>query len=354
MLLSVTAQAQLAVGLYEGLLGNSGAAISDPTAASFYNPSLLNKKVDNSYSLAGNTLGSFSSKSENKETTSFALNPSYLSSIIVGRALVHEFFLANVSPSKIKTVVTSDSAIELKRSEANIDQTQFLFGYSMAFIDIPFALSYFGQFNQISSVGFNENVSKLSNARSTASTKSDLKSLGVGISISGYTSFENYSFGYHFRSRQISVYQDNEASVTTFLHGGGSPIDYSKTTTEMTGERGQELGSSFIIGHGFKFGDHEFLTDSQFQESAEMNYTFSLNQTFGYRMNSHAGHQILCGVSHKIGDDVKYFGQSAYYSVGYSWLTRANRSVVGAYVYSSQLQQDNFAAGLTFGSEFTY
>ncbi|MBC7420848.1 MAG: hypothetical protein H7328_08970 [Bdellovibrio sp.] len=335
-------------------MGNSGAALADPTAASYYNPSLLNKKIDNSYSLAGNTLGSFSSKSENKETTSFALNPSYLSSIIVGTSLVHEFFLANISPSKVKTVVTSTTASAKNRTEISRDQTQFLFGYSMAFRKVPFALSYFGQFNQISSVGFNEFTSLTSNARSTASTKSDLKSLGVGISISGHTTYENYSLGYQIRSRQLSVYKKSEGLVTTFLHGGTTSTDYSKTETENLNEQVEELGSSFIVGHGFKLGDHEFITDSQFQESSDLNYTYNLTQTFGYRMNSDGGHQILCGISHKIGNEIKYFGQSAYYSVGYSWLTRANRSVLGAYVYSSKLQQDNFAAGLTFGSEFMF
>ncbi len=335
-------------------MGNSGAALSDSTAASYYNPSLLNKKKDSSYSLAGNTLGSFSSKSENKETTSFALNPSYLGSVIDGTFLVHEFFLANISPSKVKTILTTQTSSQLSRSEISTDQTQFLFGYSMAFRSIPFALSYFGQFNQISSVGFNETTSLISNARSTAATKSDLKSLGVGISVSGHTSFKGYSLGYQVRSRQVSVYKRSEALLTTFLHGGANATDYTKTTTDTSSEQAQELGSSFIVGHGFKFEDHEFITDSQFQEGTDLNYTYNLSQTFGYRMNSASGHQFLCGFSHKLGNDIKYFGQSAYYSVGYSWLTRANRSVIGAYVFSSKLQQDNFAAGLTFGSEFAY
>jgi hypothetical protein len=113
-------------------------------------------------------------------------------------------------------------------------------------------------------------------------------------------------------------------------------------------------GNSFILGHGFKNGDHEFLTDSILYEDFDLTYRFKLVQTFGYRMTSESGHQFMCGVNHLINPEVKYFGQSAYYSAGYSWLTRSLRSAIGVYYYSSRLGQEISALGLTFGSEFSY
>ncbi len=342
------------MGLYEGLMGNSGAALSDPTAASFYNPSLLNRKIKDSYSLSGSTLGTFSYKSENANATSFSLNPGYLSNIIVGDALVHEIFIANTSPSKIKISAQLDSSDSLLRFEQSRDLNQFVFGYSMAFRKIPFALSYFGQYSQIEANGFSEFTSLTSNLRSTTSSKLDYKSLGFGISVSGYMTSDGYTLGYNLRSRQIILFKKDVTTNANFVHGGASASDYQRIDTEYLNQNKAPNGSSFVIGHGFQTGDHEFTTDSQFQESNDLGYKFSMNQSFGYRLNSSSGNQLLCGLSHQLGPDVRYFGESTYYSVGYSWLKNSLRSVLGGYIYSSRLGQNVFAAGLTFGSEFNY
>ncbi len=335
-------------------MGNSGAALTDSTAPSFYNPSLLNRKKKDSYSLSGNTLGTLSSKSDSAEASSFTLNPGYLSTIIVGNNLVHEFFIANTSPTKVKVVAKFNIPDAITKYEQTMDQTQFLFGYSMAFKSIPFALSYFGQFTQTEITGFGEYTSLVSNVRSTTYTKGDFKSLGTGISISGYASSDGYTLGYHLRTRQIILYKKDETTNSSFVHLGNTPTDYSRYESTYQNQTAVINGSSFIIGHGFRNGDHEFTTDSQFQESSDLNYKFTMIQTFGYKMNSDFGHQVLAGVSHQLGPEVKYFGQSTYYSVGYSWLKNSLRSVLGSYVYTSRIGQDVFAAGLTFGSEFSY
>ncbi len=354
MIVSVEAKAQIAQGLYEGLMGNSGAALSDPTAPSYYNPSLLNRKVKDSYSLSGNTIGTLTSRSDSAEINSFALNPGYLSTILVGDRLVHEIFIANTSPSKFKIVAKLDGPDSVAKFEQTIDQTQFLFGYSMAFKSIPFALSYFGQFTQKEISGFGEYTSLSSNLRSTTSVKGDFKALGLGVSVSGYATTGGYTFGYNLKTRQLIVYKKDETTNSSFVHGGTSPTDYGRYDSTYQNQTVVTNGSSFIIGHGFQNGDHEFTTDSEFKETSDLNYKFVMTQTFGYKLNSASGHQLLAGLNHQIGPDVKYLGQSTYYSVGYSWLKNSLRSVLGGYVYTSKIGQDVFAAGLTFGSEFTY
>lgn len=356
VLFSFQAQAQAPLGLYEGLMGNSGVALSDPTAASAYNPSLLSRKKKDSYSISGNSFGTFSSKSENSKISSLNLDPSYISTILVGSSLVHEFFIANVSPgSKLNSIVEFGDANAAGKSEFNLNSTRVLFGYSMAFRRIPFALSYFGQYNQTEANGFSELTSLISNFRSTSVTKGDLKYLGLGISVSGHndTSF-GYTLGYQIRTRQLIVYKKDQMTTTSYIHGGTSATDYYQQVSSFENQSSVVNGASFAIGHGFVSGDHEFITDSQFDEKSDLNYSFNMTQTFGYRLNSRAGNQFLVGFAHQLGPEVKYVGQSAYYSVGMSWLKNSLRSTFGAYALSSRIDQDVFAAGLTFGSEFNY
>lgn len=352
---SFQAQAQIALGLYEGLMGNSGAALSDPTAASYYNPSLLSKKKKDSYSLSGNTFGTYNSKSENTKTTSLSLNPGYISTILVGTSLVHEFFIANNTIAKANVSIDFSDPTLQAQSNLNIDSTRFLFGYSMAFRSIPFALSYFGQYNQTEINGFSQFTSLISNMRSTQIIKGDLKYLGLGVSASGHVSTNfGYTLGYQMRSRQLLVYKKDVTKNSSFIHGGASATDYTQIDNEYENQSSILNGSTFAIGHGFVNGDHEFVTDSQFTENTNLNYSFTMTQTFGYRMNTKGGYQVLAGFAHALGPEVKYLGQSAYYSVGMSWLKNSLRSVFGAYALSSRIDQDVFAAGLTFGSEFNY
>lgn len=355
LLFSVKSQAQLAIGLYEGLLGNSGAALSDSTAPSMYNPSLMNKKKDNSYGLSGNTLGSLTSKDENYEITSFALNPGYLSTIIVGTALVHEIFISSNSPSKLKIKGESVSSNMQINYEQNQNLTQFLFGYSMAFRSVPFALSYFGEFNQREGNSFKEVLETNDEYKITSFSRLDFKSLGTGVAFSGYGTFSSYTFGFNLKSRQWIFFKKDEEIQTQYTYYKvGSSSNYVKSETKNTDQNTVSMGSSMRFGHGFQFGAHEFTTDSYFNESSELNFKYQFSQSFGYKLSSASGHQFLCGLSHDLNPDVTYFGQSTYYSAGYSWKTNGLRSVLGGYVYSSKLKQDLFAVGLTFGSEFTY
>lgn len=348
------ANSQFAIGLYEGLMGNSGAALSDPTAPSYYNPSLLNRKKKDSYSLSGNTLGTYSAKSERAKTTSFNLNPGYVSTILVGTGLVHEIFVANTSPSQFDVQLDLSNPTLAAKTEMTVTQSQFLFGYSMAFRSIPFALTYYGQYTQKVITGFDQFTSLISNMRSTQTSRSEFKSIGTGIGVSGYAKSRGYTLGYQLRTRQLILYKEDKSYYSKFIHGGSSATDYTQSDSVYENQNPVINGSSFVIGHGFSSGDHEFITDSQLQETSSLDYSFKMTQTFGYRMNSKGETQLLVGFAHELGPEVKYFGQSAYYSAGLSWLKNNLRSVFGAYALSSRIGQDVFAAGLTFGSEFNY
>ncbi len=335
-------------------MGNSGAAISDPTAASYYNPSLLGRKTKDAYSIGGNTLGSFINKIDQSEVSSFSLNPAYLSSILIGSALNHEFFAVNLTPNQLKLKSTVQTSASKNVLESDISLSHYLLGYSMAFKSIPFALSYFAEYSQNSLVGFSEFTSLTTGEKSTSYIKNELKSFSVGISASGHISFDTYTFGFNFRSRQWRLFKRNSGSVKTYSYGNPTPSDYIISETDTGAADASLLGSFIILGHGFKVGDHEFLFDSQFQEKSELNYSYKMFQSFGYRMNSVAGHQFLCGLNQELGPEIKYLGQSTYYSVGYSWQTRGLRSAFGLYYYNSELKETTRTAGLTFGSEFTY
>lgn len=348
------AQQAAALGLYEGMMGNSGAAFFDSSAPSYYNPSLLSRKKQNSYSLAANSFGTFSSKSEGQQQSSLSLTPNYLGSVLVGDALVHEIFFSTLMPSKINAISIQESATERLVSEAQIDSSAITFGYSMAFRKIPFALSYFGNFLQMKTSGFNDYTSLTSTKSSTTQIKSELTSLEVGISASTHINFDQYTFGANLRTRKVKLYKSTKGSGTVYLYDQTAPTNYTKTEFSYTPNDVIGNGYTAQIGHSFKVGDHEFLTDSILSESPDLDNSFSLVQTFGYRMTSKLGHQFLCGVNHLIDPKIKYFGQSAYYSAGYSWLTRAMRSAIGIYYYSSRLDQEISAMGLSFGSEFNY
>ncbi len=339
---------QLPVGLYEGLMGNSGLAIKDSTAASAYNPSLLRDRTDNSFSIGGNAFGSLSSRTSGSEFSSLSLTPTYISNVMNGSALVHEFFYSSrLSGPMDLEVKTDDSTTRLT---SNVMSSRF--GYSMAFKSIPFALQYLARFSQTKNVGFMEGYVPLTNTTLSAHLEDESRYLGVSLGVSGHARFGGYSLGANLISRGLDLYKKSEGRSKIYQSTGGV-----LTTSESADSHAgiAETGYQFAIGHGFQVGDHQFLTDSVFSETPDLNHTYDFYQTFGYKMNSKAGHQFLTGLSHRIHPDIKYFGQAMYSSVGYSWLTRALRSTFGLYYSNTNLAgQTTTTYGLTFGSEFQY
>ncbi len=354
LLIGRSLQAQTPIGLYEGLLGNSGAALTDASAPSFYNPSLLARKAGNSYAIGGNTFGSFSSKSDSQEASSVNVYPSYLSSIFVSESLVHEIFLINLAPSRIKNVVTISTSVAAASTETNREGNVILLGYSMAFKKTGFALSYFVQYSEIQEFGFTEYAEIITDLRRTTISKGSYTSLAAGISISGYNQFESYTLGYNLKLRPTILFTKNKAELKNYIRGESVPSDYRVEIKESQMSSVDLVGTSIIIGHSFRTGEHEFITDTELAEKSRYPNSFELDQSFGYRLSSGSGHQYLCGLSHGLGGDIKFFGQKIYVSTGYSWINKINRSTVGLYFYRSKLEEEVNAAGLTFGSEFSF
>lgn len=347
-------QAQTPIGLYEGLLGNSGAALTDASAPSFYNPSLLARKANDSYAISGNTFGSFSSKSDSQEASSVNVYPSYLSSIFVSESLVHEIFLINLAPSRIKNIVTSFTDTATAITESNREGNKILLGYSMAFRKLAFALSYFVQYSEIQEFGFAEYTETTTDLRKTSITKGSYTNLAAGLSVSGYTQFNTYTLGYNLKLHPAVLYTKNKAEIKNYIRGESAASDYRVAVEESQMASVDLVGTSMIIGHSFRSGEHEFITDTLLAEKNKHPNSYELSQSFGYRLNSGSGHQFLCGLNHGIGGDVRYFGQNLYLSTGYSWINKINRSTVGLYFYRSKIGAEVDAAGLTFGSEFSY
>jgi hypothetical protein len=337
---------QIPVGLYEGMLGNSGAALSDSTAASQYNPSLLRNRTDHSFSIDGNAFGSLSSRSSGSEFSSLSLTPSYIGSVISGTALVHEFFLTTLSSGPIKAVSQANPSSTLTES---IDLTKVRMGYSMAFKSIPFALQFLGRYSQSHSLGFLESSDETTTT--TGKIESNNQYLGASLGVSGHVRFESYSIGFNFLSRGLDLYKNSKGTQKTFTYGT-SLLEQESSFEPPTSP---EAGHLFTVGQEFKTGSHQFLTDSVLAEDSGLNHNYTFTQSFGYKFGSASGHQLLCGLNHRLGPEIYYFGQSIFASVGYSWLTRSLRSAIGLYHYSSKIEAQTVSTlGISFGSEFGY
>ncbi len=277
-----------------------------------------------------------------------------MSSIFVSESLAHEIFIINLAPTRIKNVFNNNSVNSLFANESNREGNKILLGYSMAFRKYAFALSYFVQYTEIQEFGFAEFTDLTSALRTTSITKGNYSSLAAGLSVSGHSQFEDYTLGYNLKLRPAVLYKKNKAEIKSYIRGESLPSDYrvSEQNSEISGV--DVIGTTLIIGHAFRSSEHEFITDSQFIEKGSQSYGYDLYQSFGYRFSSSSGHQFLCGLNHGIGGDTKYLGQNFYVSSGYSWLNRINRTTIGLYFYRSKINQEVTAAGLTFGSEFSY
>jgi hypothetical protein len=345
---SVSVFAQLPpIGLYEGLMGNSGVALSDSTASSYYNPSLLNQKKKSSFSFGGNTLSNLTTESEVGKISAAKLAPSYISSVQAFDNFVHEFFLINVISLQTRYFASEPPY----STDINLKSDVFYAGYSFAFNNFPMGFQAAVRSIEISQFGFTE--ARDATKALTAKIESSFKKIDLLLNISGHHEFKNYGFGYKYVSRGVKLTENRSGSYTQYIYDSGAnsyaiyKLDYQPNVKPFSGD--------FIsIGHSFKMGSNEFLTDTNFEERDDLTHSYNWSQTFGYKVTSEKQHQFLCGLSHLINKDVKYFGQSAYFSVGYSWLTNANRSAVGMYYSADRVTNDTRSYGLTFSSEFIY
>lgn len=338
-------RAQIPVGLKESSLGNSGVAISDSTASSFYNPALLSERQTSYLSLTGTTLTSFKSTKNTTEFRSTKFAPNYISSIQAFDFFIHEFSLAN--QLSIESSVTAPVANGSKTTNFRTDQ--YSLAYSFAFRDFPFGFQ--------TGLRINEN-----NLNFKQSTNDGNVATGVDFDISqrvadlfvGFGGIHqlgtHYRLGYKYESPGLNLYKKTDR--------GGSFYIYDKTgNTFTTGQtQGDATESSLnsqvmTIGHSFRINAHEFLTDSRFLEQKESKNSYDFYQTFGYKINFSNKMQYMCGFSQKFSNSPKAF-DSNYFSTGFSWQTNSLRSTLSGYFADGK--DDTQSAGITFGSEFTY
>ena len=340
----------LPVGLYEGLMGNTGAATVHSTAASYYNPSLLRDRQDNAFSLNGNTLGTSNVRDGNSTISSaLAISPSYLSTLLVGEDLVHEFFLATTLQGQFSSQAKTDNLI----SDAELNMNRVVSGYSMAFKAVPLALQFLARYTEGKIFGVSEFADANTSIQSVSKTKTDFKNLNFALGISSHFRFDHYTFGVNLVTRGLNLYTLNKGSTKSFVRGP-QPSDYAITEVDSSGSSIPNEEGRVNIGHSFKVGYHEFLTDSVFAESSNNLNRYTFNQSFGYRYGLADNHQLLCGVGHNLGPDIQYAGQSFNASVGYSWATRRLRSAVGLYYSRSNVNLQTSAGGVVFGRQSEY
>lgn len=339
----------LPVGLFEGLMANSGVALTESKAPSYYNPSLLRQRTQNAVSVNGNTLGAVNSKDEGTTfSSSINLSPTYLSNTLVGDSLVHEFFMANTLQGEFSWRATTASG--KFDGESNINRV--VAGYSMAFKSIPLALQFLARYSEVKLFGFSE-PSSTTPPMTLAKVQSEYINMNLALGLSTHFRFDHYTFGVNFNTRGWTLHNKQEGTARVFTYGLPTPTDV--TVTEETSRSSiTHEESRLALGHSFRIGNHELLTDSIFTEQSGALGSYDFNQTFGYRYGVADGHQLLCGVSHRFGSDVSYFGQNIATSVGYSWMTRKLRSAVGFYYGRDNTQVESSTMGIVFGSEYEY
>lgn len=190
-------------------------------------------------------------------------------------------------------------------------------------------------------------------SRTIGTLQLDTKQIYATYGISTLLNFDSYSFGVNFKSRGAKIYSKDSTTSKLYMYDSAGP-SFVESQGQARFTNTPIEGNTLVVGHGFRSGTHEFLTDSSFVESSVLDQSYSWRQSYGYRMGVGETHQFLCGLNHLISDKVRYFGQDAYYSVGYSWKNRTYRSGFGLFYWNERVTQNAAVYGLTFSSEFTY
>lgn len=346
-LTSVSIGQDMPIGLFEGLMGNSGVATFEPTAPSFYNPALLSLRKKSAIVLGGNTISAIVSKTELNDTSGSGFSPTYVSNIDVFEPYAHEFFIVNIVDANL----VSESINSQVRMQFYLRTQNIAAGYSFAFPKFPMGFQVV--LYQMANSGVAPFDGTVDGLRTVGNIRMDSKSYHAGIGISTILNYKNYNLGFNLRTRTAKINETEKSRFKAYVYDSGSNL-FGETQGEYKGELIRPEGQTLLIGQGFKSGAHEFLTDSTFTESSELDQSYQWRQSYGYRLGLAEEHQFMAGLNHLINEKVKYFGQDAYYSVGYSWKTRSYRSSVGLFLRNEKVASYNQIYGLTFNSEFSY
>lgn len=329
-------------GMREGLMANSGTALSDTTAPSYYNPSLLSLKTDSKFSMSGSSFSNINSKSENINSSALAVTPNYLSTIIAGDVLNHEFFFANEKSGSFRT--TSENTVSNQNMSAN------LFGYSMAFKNFPFAMQFLGSYSEYSKLGFYETHNTAANTHTTGKIEGDFKKISTRIGLSTHVHLDNYTFGVNAITRGLQLYKKQRTVSTYYNFNAGT---YSENTQESDGINLTNYGHRIMFGHSFRVGSHEFLTDTKFSENEDNLDSYNFHQSFGYRLIGKK-FEYYCGISKKIKTNSINFVDDTSIANGFSWVSNGLRSSLGLFYNKNYVGENTTTYGVTFASEFAY
>lgn len=349
---SLSARAQiLPIGLSEGFMGNSGTAIVDSTAPSFYNPSLLGDKQNDSFTISGTSFSNITSQSDHTQYSALSIAPSYLSTIHTGESVNHELFFINQGSGNFRLLGNYGDSTPSTSVNSNLNMNQDLMGYSLAFRSFPFAMQFAFHYLEASQLGYTNYSDPSNNTYTNGQLDSEYKKLDFAMGLSTHVRFQSYTFAVNYISRGVQLYKTNRINNKFITNSNGT---YSEATTHEGGVSFDSLGQTLRIGHGFRNGAHEFLTDTNLAENGSQLNTYTTTQSFGYRYVSASQRQFFCGLNHEINPRITYFGQNLYVSTGFSWVSNGLRSSMGIFYYNDNLDTKLTAYGINFASEFTY
>lgn len=339
--------AQISVGLKESALGNSGVAITESSAPSYYNPALLSEKSKSYFSLTGTTLTSFKSNSTNGSFNSTKFAPNYLSSIHAFESFVQEFSLINLVSIDSK----STFPITNGTSSFDIKSDQYSLGYAMAFRNFPFGFQLGLRINE-SSFNINQNTND-GNLASGVTANSSQRMGHLFFGFGGIHQLgDNYRFGYKYESRGLKVYKKTDQAGTYYTYDKTNNVFKSGKSTITNASDDDSVTQTISLGHSFSVGPNEFLTDSRFIEKALSRNSYDFTQTFGYKISFSNKMQFMCGAAHSFNAESTDLSKSNMFSSGFAWQTNALRSNISA--YHADAEDGTQIDGFTFGSEFVY
>lgn len=339
-------------GLNEGLMGNTGVAISDSKAASLYNPSLLRNKGERSFSIGGTNLNRYSSSDKNgSNVKGVNFSPSYLSTVLPGESVTQEIYILNQFSGRFSYLGRSS---ELDSSnivlDGEVDLSIIESGYSLAFNSIPFALQAGLKYSSVNNRLNSQFATDSEEGVIVINTKEE--NIEAFFGVSHHFKLGGYTFGVNGRLPNLKIKENSKQVQDTYLYANNN---FSKIRTESKTNNYQQTGAKILIGHGFVVGDHEFLTDTLLNQESVYNNKYSINQTFGYKLKINNKFKFLTGISKNVKTVAENLKEDINISTGFTSTKSTYETAFGfGYNKSSVDGSESETVSLIFSSEFSY
>ncbi len=200
------------VGLFEGLMGNSGVATFEPTAPSYYNPALLSLRKKSSIVVGGNTISTIVSKTDTSDTSGSSFNPTYVSNIDIFEPYAHEFFIVNIVDANL----ISESTSAETRMQFYLRTQNLAAGYSFAFPKFPMGFQV--ALYQMSTNGVAPFDGTAGALKSFGNVRVDVKSYHLGLGISTIINLKDYNLGFNFRTRTAKLNETDKSRIKFYIY----------------------------------------------------------------------------------------------------------------------------------------